>query len=298
MSSSTNILVVRPGALGDTILTLPLLASVAEQHPRARITFLGTRSYADLIPPEIRFQAVDSKNWAWLFAEGLSPSPEQDGRFDLAYLILKRPEAVIANLARVGTYSTKSVHSTPTPGLHMVEHLHHGLGLAVPPKVPSLLRLADPRTRDLIWLHPGSGGPTKCAPLELFVTLAHELRSATGWDIVISAGEDDAFLMERDQWKVLTRMHGTTVMENRPLRELCKVLGGARLFVGNDSGISHLAAGLGIPSAVFFAATHPAQWAPWVPPDRLCIFDLRSVPLDRLQLQNLGEELLRLASAT
>src|SRR5208283_5023173 len=52
--SSTTVLVIRPGALGDTILTLPFLDTIQAENPDAKITFLGNRSYRDLIPPCIQ----------------------------------------------------------------------------------------------------------------------------------------------------------------------------------------------------------------------------------------------------
>jgi len=290
-----DILVVRPGALGDTVLTLPIIASVAAQFPRGRITFLGTRQYADLIPPAVRFQEVDSRKWTWLFGEDLEPESGQDGPYDIAFVILKRPATVIANLERTGTHSVRSATSSVPPGLHAVEYLHQALGLGLPPKAPSLPHLATRHRQDIIWIHPGSGGPTKCAPLELFVTLAHELRLATGWEIVVTAGEDDAFLKNHSHWNRLAHMPGTTVMENLPLKRLCENLGGAGLFVGNDSGISHLAAGLGVPAAVLFVATDPAQWAPWADPERLCTVDLRSTSPSGSRVKTLIGELERLA---
>jgi ADP-heptose:LPS heptosyltransferase len=295
--SPRNVLVVRPGALGDTILTLPLLASVAGLHPGAKITFLGTRSYENLIPPEIRFQAADGADWTWLFAENLSPPWRKEPQFDLAYLVLKRPEVVVANLTRAGTHRVRSVHSAPPPGRHVVEHLHRGLGLPLPPKAAWVRHLAAARPQDVIWMHPGSGGSTKCAPLKLFVTLADEMRRATGWDLIITAGEDDAFLKSQEQWQALTAIPGATVIDNQSLKRLGELLAGARVFVGNDSGMSHMAAGLGIPSAVLFVSTEPAQWSPWVPPAQLSIVDLRGTHLERVELQALLAELLRLASA-
>jgi heptosyltransferase III len=294
--SGTSILVVRPGALGDTILTVPLLESLAGQHPGAEITVLGTRAYAELWPPQFPFQAADSLDWTWLFGNDLPLLPGQHDRYDLAYLVLKKPHAVIANLARAGTSAVKWVLSAPPPGMHMVEHLHRGLGLGTPPKSACLSHFNRGRKQDLVWLHPGSGGPAKCAPLSLFVTLARRLRGATGWDIVVTAGEDDGFLTEQAPWNELTSLPGVTVMKNQPLRVLGERLGGARLFVGNDSGISHLAGGLGIPAAVCFVATDPLQWAPWVPANRLHIADLRHGRITHHRLQELFSALLQMVS--
>jgi ADP-heptose:LPS heptosyltransferase len=52
------------------------------------------------------------------------------------------------------------------------------------------------------------------------------------------------------------------------------------LYLGNESGICHLAAGLGVPSIVLFVSTDPAQWAPWAPEEQVVPIDLRGRDLE------------------
>lgn len=273
-----RILVIRPGALGDTILALPLAQSIRQACPDAELTFLGTRSYSELMIPDVTFQAVDRQQWLWLFSEERSQVPNGVPSFHMAYVILAQPETVMRNLSRAGTERLLHVSSRPLPGIHMVEHLHQGLGIPVPPRRPVLSHLAPTERTDIIWMHPGSGGPGKCMPLQSMRLLARRLRNRFGWDIAVTAGEEDAFLKEQPEWDKL--IHGANIhlFENRPLAELCAELGGARLFVGNDSGISHLAAGLGIRSVVIFVSSDPVQWAPWAPVAQVSIVDWRDRP--------------------
>jgi len=269
-----TILIVRPGALGDTILSLPLLASIRSKHPDARITFLGNRSYQDLLPPGTEFQSIDSPRWLWLFSS--SADARSPRAFNRAYVILNRADDVARNLQRAGTTSVYAASSTPSPGKHLVEHLHEALGLPVPQRRPALAELAPREKSDLIWIHPGSGGSKKCVPLEVIGRLADTLRSKTNLELAVTAGEADGFLRGCSEWERLIRGPSTYFLEDRPLLELCKELGSARLFLGNDSGISHLAAGLGVPSAVFFVSSDPIQWSPWVPGARLRVMDWRA----------------------
>jgi len=283
--SCRNILVIRPGALGDTILTLPVLDTIQAEHPDAIITFLGNRFYRDLIPSQIHFEAFDDRKWLWLFhSEEANASTHKHHFFDKAYVILNRPEDVVRNLKRAGAEAVHSCASLPEHGRHVVERLHEGLGLGVPERQPCLTRLAGESRREIIWVHPGSGGRSKCAPLAMLISLATELSRITGWKPVITAGEEDAFLQELADWKQTVESERMALLENRPLSELCNELGRSRLFLGNDSGISHLAANLGIPSVVFFTITDPAQWAPWVPRDQMRIVDLRGQDLSGLDI--------------
>lgn len=279
-----RILVIRTGALGDTILTLPLLSSLRVVHPGALLTYVGSRAYKDLIPRETAFYAIDDPKWLWLFAKGTEPPHEKPEPFDAAYVILNQPDVVTNNLRNAGTAVIRTVSSRPNEGAHLVEHVHRELGLPVPPRESCLRHLAPPGTKDLMWVHPGSGGQRKCLPLGLMISCVQRLREFTGWDVVVTAGEEDAFLKQHPEWETLVAGPGTVLLENRPLPELCAKLGSARIFLGNDSGIGHLAAGLGIFSVLFFVDTDPLQWAPWVPSGNLHIVDVRdgSAPLTLL----------------
>jgi ADP-heptose:LPS heptosyltransferase len=291
MSPETEtILIVRPGALGDTILSLPLLASIRSKHPDARITLLGNPTYQVLLPPGTDFQSIDSSQWLWLF--GSSAGGRSARTFNRAYVILNRADDVARNLLNNGTKLVLTASSTPPQGKHAVAHLHEALGFPVPPRQPALTKLAPRGKSDVIWIHPGSGGSKKCIPLEAITRLAEILRSETGLSVAVTAGEADDFLRNLPEWEKLIHGPRTTLVENRPIAELCKQLGGARLFVGNDSGISHLAANLGVPSAVFFISSDPIQWSPWVPADQLRIIDCRGGVALRLDLEREAREIL------
>lgn len=272
---SERFLVIRPGALGDTILSLPLVRSI-QGIRQCSITFLGTRSYRELMPPGVEFHAIDHPDWLWLFGDEASFALPDVSGFHAAYLVLQNAERIVANLTRAGASECVAVSSRPPDGAHVVEHMHLGLGLPIPQREASLSHLQTGEERDLIWVHPGSGSPHKCAPLSFIANVAQTLQQRTGWDVAVTAGEGDSFLKEDPEWHSLVGRPRTRLLENRPLCELCRELGGARIYVGNDSGISHLAAGLGIPCAIFFVATDPAQWAPWVPAGQVLVMRGRS----------------------
>lgn len=278
--SSRTVLVIRPGALGDTILTLPVLDTIQKENPDAKLTFLGNRSYRDLIPPPIGFEAFDDRTWLWLFNSEETEPPANTRHFDKAYVILNHPDDVVRNLGRAGTETVHSCASSPESGRHVVEHLHTALGFPVPRRRQSLSKLAGQTQRQTIWVHPGSGGKDKCVPLAILTALLVELSRITGWKPVITASEEDAFLYESADWKHVVECPSVRLLQDRSLLELSKELGGSKLFLGNDSGISHFAANLSVPSAIFFANTDPVLWAPWVPSDKALIIDLRARKLE------------------
>jgi Glycosyltransferase family 9 (heptosyltransferase) len=278
IGGTPRVLVVRPGALGDTILSLPFLESIRLKNPAARITFLGTRAYGDLIPKWAEFRGVDDAGWLWLFEAETPAFAGQGDPYDTAYVVLNNPDDVIRNLTKSGVRSIIHTSSSPVPGEHVVEHILGGLGLALPKKAPALCHLAS-RRKKMIWIHPGSGGQRKCVPLSFLIRFVDALIDAHEWPRAVTVGEADAFLNHQPQWKTLVSAPRTCLLKQRPFLELCSALRPASLFIGNDSGIGHLAAALGIPSIIFFVSTAPSQWSPWVPTCQVREIDVRGKDL-------------------
>ncbi|MGO8878725.1 MAG: glycosyltransferase family 9 protein [Desulfomonilaceae bacterium] len=274
-----NIWVVRPGALGDTLLTLPLLYSIRENNPSHRVTLIGSRAYREIIPREFGFNAVDEPDSLWMF------QPEQYMEkpilkpCDIAYVILKDPNGVISRLRCAGVQEIFDAPPVPYPGLNIVESLHSQLGLAVPPRRPILKGPGGQGLRNVAWFHPGSGGRKKLAPLKLFRKMSMALRERTGCNIVITLGEADMEIKTHEDWGLWLEQSRAEILEYRPLAEICAKLSSARFFVGNDSGMSHLAAHLGVFSVLFFISTDPVQWKPWVCPSQTLVFDYRTIDL-------------------
>lgn len=109
-----------------------------------------------------------------------------------------------------------------------------GAPLGATPRVP-----ASASKRDFIAIHPFSGSPRKNWPLETFQQVAAGLPMPVEW----AATE-----------------HGVHRFED--LGDVANWLASARAYLGNDSGISHLAAAVGTPAVVLFGPTDPAVWAP------------------------------------
>ncbi len=291
-----SVLVVRPGALGDTLLTLPLLETLRAKYPRAQIRFLGTGAYRSVVPPGVLFHAVDSPEWLWLFSEAPRKPCPVWGCPTHAYVFLKKPETVIANLRLRGISDIRQCSTEPSPGRHLVEDLHQRAGFPIPARSPALVTHLGGARSDMIWMHPGSGGQRKCMPLPEMALLGGLLKDATGWELVVTAGEADGFLHKSPGWDDLVGQPGTRLLDRVSLTELVSQMRGAGLYVGNDSGISHLAANLGITSLVFYLETDRSCWAPWVPADQVMTLDLCSGQ-PRFDVQDLARRFLGFSAA-
>jgi len=117
----------------------------------------------------------------------------------------------------------------------------------------------------LIVVHPGSGSPRKCWPVERFAQLVQALDQPDRRFLIIE-GPADSDLARR----LLTlcreadsdRSCRFLLLTKPPLPHLAAICARAQLFIGNDSGVTHLAAAVGAPVIALFIATDPACWGP------------------------------------
>jgi len=160
----------------------------------------------------------------------------------------------------------------PEPGVHASDHLYRALaplgvlGPAPPPAIDldeesglaahRFLGQYGLAGRDFIALHPSSGSPRKNWPLSRFRELAL-LLGGENWPFVWIEGEAD-----KDAVASLGRIAEAPVARDLPLKTLGALLSLARGFVGNDSGVTHLAAAAGTPTIALFGPTDPAVWGP------------------------------------
>ncbi len=114
-------------------------------------------------------------------------------------------------------------------------------------------------TRRTIIIHPGSGGRAKCWPIERFVELASRL-SLGGCVVRFVVGPT-----ELDRWSEAEHARlsaAAPIVKRERLIDLVALLATADYFVGNDSGVTHLAAAVGTPVTAIFGPTDPRVWRP------------------------------------
>ncbi|MFN9757220.1 MAG: glycosyltransferase family 9 protein, partial [Planctomycetota bacterium] len=112
-----------------------------------------------------------------------------------------------------------------------------------------------------IVLAPGSGGRAKCWPRTHWLQLAAGL-AAAGRALAVLVGPVEA---ERDDPRAWPWPTAVSFLADLPLPVVAARLAAAAVFVGNDSGTTHLAAMLGAPTVALFGPTDPAVWAPTGP---------------------------------
>ncbi len=111
-----------------------------------------------------------------------------------------------------------------------------------------------------IAIHPGSGSRHKCVDPTVLATVASRLLSVRNRKLYILSGPADGELVK--SLCSLLPVNSFHVIEGHSLPFLVHFLSRVNLFIGHDSGLTHLAAICGIPSVVLFGPTDPCQWAP------------------------------------
>ncbi len=279
-----GILVLHPGALGDLILSLPALGAIRRHFPEAQVTVAGnldflsaiTRGYAD------QTQSLSALPLHRLFTP--APLPERDILFWKSYdkliswtgagdEIFERQLRAANPAAIISAWRPR-----PSDPRHVsqifIDTLDSCVSAAdldpkikVTPDEEALCRGENwlraegwTRGQELIAIHPGAGNLTKRWPAGRYCALARQLAQKEGPRLLIVEGPAEVGIAS----EVTRGIPSRSILTARSLcmRELAGVLARCRIFVGHDSGVSHLAAGLGVPSLLLFGPTLPQHWAP------------------------------------
>jgi ADP-heptose:LPS heptosyltransferase len=287
-----RILVIRPGALGDVLLTLPALEALQAGFPGATIEVMGNPGVLQLLLGRSVVSAVssfDRVDLAALFQPAVVSAESLQqylARFDLILSYATPSQHVFArNLARVAHGRALSFDARPGPALaaHMSEYLQQPLrelGVALSTQPPRLQLTAEDQEEAARWweehdlgdgsvvaIHPGSGSPAKNWPAERFGALAQYLQRERGARVLLLSGPADESAVGEVQQKLDGQEY--TLLHNLPLHLVAAILARCQAYVGNDSGVSHLAAAMGVPTVAIFGPTDPDVWAPRGPSVRV-----------------------------
>jgi heptosyltransferase III len=211
-------LLIRPGAIGDLILSLPALEAARGEYTEV----WAPRPALPLIRFADRVRAI------------------ADTGLDLVGVVEDASTAALEGFDSI--YSWYGYHRPEFRDA--VRRMPFTFFPALPPPegVPHIPVPPAPRS-DFAVIHPFASGRHKRWALENFHTVAERLGVPVRW----CAGPED-------------QLDGAQRFDN--LYDLAGWLATARLYIGNDSGIGHLAAAVGVPVVAIFLATDPAVWAP------------------------------------
>ena len=274
---TTEGVIVRPAALGDTLMLLPALAGMADG---ANITVVGRTPGLNLLKPYLAGTGdYDRGGWHRLFIDGPAPPPNLPlSGATQAALFLKDPEARVKHhlTSLFPNIAIKIFPPFPPKG----DKIHTGLylarclksaGFSLQPEEAFLLarrrhllgnRAPDVHGKDILF-HPGSGGRGKNYSHQFWIALIDEVReNALGETgplrVLLGPAEEKVVPFFKDSFD-----HRKVIVDLCPsMDRLVPILENGALYIGHDSGITHLAALVGIPTLALFKSSSLEQWHP------------------------------------
>lgn len=261
---TSKLVIIRPGALGDTLLLAPGLRALRASLPEVRVWVVGSAPAIDLlshlgVADEVI--AIDRLN---LFAPSAAEQGVMSGAQVLTFMPLddKAARRLIEIAGAIGIVSRASRAAHPVR--HMAVHLHQCLRACFP-QIGNLTTAPfhcsgaalDRTAAPYAILAPGAGAAVKRAPMALFRDAARKMAQRDIRPIFV-AGE-----VEIDQGLIQHYPADYRCCLNPDLKQLAVLLQNADAVLANDSGPAHLAGLLGADTTVFFGPSDPAVWQPW-----------------------------------
>lgn len=269
-----RILVIRGGAIGDFILTLPAIAALRRQFPSAHLEVLGYPHIAQLALVGglvNRVQSIEARALAGFFARGGELSADLAdyfSEFDVVVSYLYDPDDIFkTNVALcTGAQFIEGPHrADDCARLHAAKvYLQPLERLAIfdadpVPRLSFAPRELTPHIGPLA-LHPGSGSERKNWAEAHWSALLRSLADSTDLELLLVGGEAEGDRLQR--LAAPLPPDRTRIAQNLPLTDLARCLAGCRGFIGHDSGISHLASALGLPALILWGDTADEVWRP------------------------------------
>jgi len=298
-----RLLVVRLRSIGDTVLTTPSLYALRRFLPHVQIDIL----LEDWVAPVL--EGSDLVNRVITLARDSTPARARlaralrSTRYDVVYNLHGGTTATFLTRAtgathRVGfenyQYARLHNHLAPSPltvwqrpTLHSVEQQLAMIGwTGIPVTDRPLTRLAvtnsasnsvAKRLEDagmdgrvsIAMIHPTAAFDTKQWAVEKFARVSEELRGRGLAPVVVVAPTEK----ETAQALITKSSASPVVFTDLSLPEVTALASRARLFVGNDSGIAHIAAATGTPCVVVFGSSNRNHWRPWTTQRNEIVFE-------------------------
>jgi heptosyltransferase-3 len=281
MGDKTEMLLICLGGLGDLLVILPSLQVLRRFYPRSRFTLLCRPDYGFLLKRAGLVEEVQDAGagrLASMFGEEGRPNPELEAwlkHFDRVWVWSLKESGLDygAALMRQGAKSVQVLGPPSGSSRPLFQHYFDRMAEALEAKmafsgeVEAFSRLIssewktaaeETANREAI-LHPGSGSRKKCWPLDRFLAVADRLsgRNMTG---AVVTGEAETWL--EPELKGHRFPAGWSWIPRPPLFILGGWLAACRVYLGNDSGITHLAAACGANVLALFRREALPLWKP------------------------------------
>jgi ADP-heptose:LPS heptosyltransferase len=272
-----KVLIWHQGALGDLILSLPAVYAIKNHRGGAGLHIVCRGDMSDIIVENNLAEEVTSNEkgiFGRLFEDRGRLPPDLKAflaGFDGAFVFMRNRHDAFLDNVRLHIHQCHHISTFPPPGVRMhvpryqLEQLSE-MGIDTDEAFPVLNAGSGrflPEGPPFIAVHPGSGGRNKCWPLRRYMRLMEELhREGEVSFVVILGPAEDSGKYETLKKFIAEKGLRVEIIRDMPVSGIARVLKKAAFFIGNDSGIAHLASALGTPALVIFGPTDHEVWKP------------------------------------
>lgn len=300
-----NLLLLHQGAIGDFVLTLSAVQAVVKAAGTGthRVTAVASAPSAKLASGRSVIDeriSPDAVGLHVLFADGGEVGETLAG-------LLRRSDLVLNFLgysahrshATLSRYVKRLVSIDPRPTAETIKRRRHittqwvgamrdgGLDVveASPPEIRMDRAGGEPRG---VVIHPGSGGRGKCWPIERFFELVDACVERPVCWLAGPAELEHAGLMSSLRRRCADR-EGEELVACEDVESAARCIVDGSMFVGNDAGMTHVAAALGMTTVALFGPTDPRVWAPLGGRVRVAATDAPGEAMERLSVERVLE---------
>jgi len=278
-----SIVIIHPGALGDILLAVPAMRRLRARFPRHELALCANEPVGRLL---LECREID----AWTSLQGRACAglfiPDGSIEGELGHWLARCDCAVAWMSDQAGDFARtlekagagKTIISSPFSmtwkSSHQSDRFCETLQelpiraagfqpLQLPGEVFSrgracLEKVGVRMDQPFVAFHPGSGSPRKSIAIATMAAMVPKLRDEGMIPVVIEGPADQEAVCD-----LLKRTDSATaVLRDLDLTTLAGALSSAVKFVGHDSGVTHIAALLRVPTTAFFGPTDPDRWAP------------------------------------
>jgi ADP-heptose:LPS heptosyltransferase len=286
-SSVDRVLIIKLDRIGDMVNATPVLDALQAMFPGARLDLVGHPSTLSLLAADDRIStSFPYKSWLY---HPLPPFPPGPRAMLLLFRLMRRryplvvvlrgsplflPLALTSRLAAIRFIEGQPVVERNLKALESVfgpvPRFRPRLAIERSARrfVRDLLDQGESRAGPIVVIHPGSASPTRMWPVERFAALADRLHEELDARIIVLGTASELPTLE--VFKANTR-HVHAVYTNLRLAESVALIAASDLFIGNDSGLSHVAAAVDTPAVVLWGAANLSMSRPSVEPERCAI---------------------------
>ncbi len=255
-----SFLFCHPGALGDFILTWPVLTAMRQIMPEYEFTAIGQLPYLQIAQRLNLLDHPHDVNARYLadFFSG-ERFPPQLGKPAGAILWLTHSEEMRNLLQSVVEQPIITLSPRPAIQNHIsiyyLQQVQHYYPITFSNSIISEIEFPlQNKNGNLVLIHPGSGSSKKIFSTTFYRTLFELFKDRGFSNVAILLGPAE---IERN---LSEELKSTSFLFSENLDTLLSIFQTTALFIGNDSGVSHLAGIFGIPSIVLYKSTNPAVW--------------------------------------